>query len=123
MKILFYFWIIFAIAYESIVMLNSSKFASFKRQIKSKLEAKENLSVRMNTFLTLNFFYAIWVFIGLFSSQWIVFLLILLISQIPKRYAVLYFIDAIITLAALLFILLNAYHLHIDLPAIIWSKL
>lgn len=124
MKIIFYFWVIFAIAYESAVILNPSKFIEFKKALKSKIAKKENLTVTMNTFLVLNFLYAMWAFVGLFSSQWIVFLFILFLSQLPtKKYAFLLCVDAILTLAALLFIVLNAYHLHIDLPAIIWSKL
>ena len=67
-------------------------------------------------FVLLQLCYFIWAATGLMSSQWIPFLVLILYSFIPKGDNI--FIrkaDAILSLAILLFIVINKYHLGINL--------
>ena len=69
-----------------------------------------------------------WLFIGIFTVQWFTFLVVLLfniiiiapLSKIFKysfAYLVLHWINSLIGLAFGLFVIINHYHLHID----VWS--
>lgn len=70
------------------------------------------------------FIVALWGFIGLFTSQWIIFLslfvfnIILSLIQKTTRYSILYTIigwcSAMIQFLVGIFIIINYYHLHID---------
>jgi hypothetical protein len=62
-----------------------------------------------------NMFYFIYVFVGIFTSQWWLFLTIIAMSFIPKKKPLARKIDAIVTMAILLFILINKYYLHINI--------
>lgn len=69
--------------------------------------------------------YVFWLFVGLLSSQWVLFLLLLIFSFAivtplrklvgfsPIRY-VLTTIDTLVCIAVITFIIINKYHLHID---------
>jgi hypothetical protein len=74
----------------------------------------EEYSSTQKTVGLLMLFYFVWVFIGLLSSQWVVFSMIFIISFIPKKYIFVRWLDSLVTLIALLFILMNAYHFKID---------
>jgi hypothetical protein len=68
--------------------------------------------------------YFIWSFVGIFTSQWVLFLLLILLGFIPlKRFKAWMKIDAAISIAILMLIILNKYHLHIDVLASIKSCL
>ena len=56
--------------------------------------------------------------IGLFSSQWVCFLVVLAMSfsRIQKLGAWAIFIDSMITIVIYLFAVLNTYHFHVCLP-------
>ena len=63
--------------------------------------------------------YIIWVFAGLFTSQWILFLAIIGLSFIPKNNIIVRWVDAFLSCFVLLFIILNVYHFKIDLLSLI----
>jgi len=65
--------------------------------------------------------YIIWSFVGLLTFQWPLFLMLIFISLIPKRNIIIRWIDGVITFMLLLFILLNAYHFHINIWHLIIS--
>jgi hypothetical protein len=59
--------------------------------------------------------YIVWIFVGLFSSiNWAVFLIMIFMSFIPKKTIWFLAIDSFITSVLLLFVILNQYHLKID---------
>ena len=70
----------------------------------------------------LDLVYLLWTFGGLFTFQWPVFLFILLLGVIPKRNLALRRADALISLLVLIFIVINAYHLKIDIFQLIIGK-
>jgi len=114
LKFMFYFWGIFAILWEMNVLYNPVKVRDNYKRI---AEAKTgDIPKDLVLLLVLMAGYCLWTIIGLFSSQWICFLVIILLSLIPKKQSVvLRWIDALVTVVILLFIILNAYHLHLNL--------
>lgn len=60
-------------------------------------------------------------FVGLLSSQWVAFALIILLAFIPKRKLWFRYVNSILIIAILTFIVLNKYQLHIDLSTLIFK--
>lgn len=118
---IFYIGLIIFIIYEVYSFLNAEKINT--RQIEYKDLPKDvnkeyflwkngGFLIKLSLF---NMFYFIYVFVGIFSSQWLLFLAILLLSLIPKKIVAVRRIDSVLTIIILLFILINKYHLHINL--------
>lgn len=122
MKHLFYFIAILPLLWEMINLLNVKRAHNFHKRMKLKKGFESFTSPEKSlSFLSLG--YLIWIFIGLFSFQWIVFLAIIMLSLIPKKLIVIRWIDSLISFILLLFILLNAYHFKIDVFAALRSFL
>lgn len=113
MKHIFYLMTIVAIMYEGMVILSPRKTTNFVKGAKGK--KFDDYTDTQKSFGVCSLLYLIWDLVGLLSSQWLVFLFLLLFSFIPKPYPALRFVDAIISLLVLVFMLVNVYHLHIDL--------
>lgn len=71
----------------------------------------------------MHFFYLIWACIGMFSSQWIIFLALMLMSLFPKTNVLMRKIDATIRILILFFLLVNYLHLDWDVLGYINSTL
>jgi hypothetical protein len=118
---IFYIGLIIFIIYEVYSFLNEEKINTRLTEYKdlSKDVNKEYFLWKNGGFLIklslFNMFYFIYVFVGIFSSQWLLFLAILLLSLIPKKTVAVRRIDSVLTIIILLFILINKYHLHINL--------
>jgi hypothetical protein len=117
MRHLFYLLGIVAVLWEFTVLTQTNRILKFKKQFKK--DVKNSFDEWNSTQKTYSFFalgYIIWTFAGLLSSQWLVFLFLILISVIiPKNKVLLLKFDSIISIICLLFIILNKYHLHINL--------
>jgi uncharacterized membrane protein len=74
----------------------------------------QDMSATFATYYVVNVLYFLTCVIGLISSQWACFLLILALCFIPKRYLTWRIIDGVISILILLFVILNKYHFHID---------
>lgn len=120
MKDLFYFLAIFPLVWEFYVLTNAKEVYENHLALK-KQDKKTTLSMSDACFAVFMFFYTVWNFIGLFSFQWFVFLMFFVLSLIPKKYVWMRFVDAFTSIAFLLFIVLNAYHFHIDVWQIVKS--
>jgi hypothetical protein len=123
MKHIFYILAICPIMWELTCISNPKRVAKFRDGFK-KLK-KENIdfdkySSTQKLFGILMIGYIIWNFIGFLTFQWTVFLGLFLLGLIPKPWTWLRWIDSIISFAILLFIIINAYHLKIDVYA--WLK-
>lgn len=113
---IFYFFAIFALFYELIILIDIKSASTFLNNLTNKLKANEDLSTKEEAFSAFMVGYTAWTFIGLFSSQWILFLTLLLISIFPsKKYKWTLFTDALISFGLILFIILNKYHFHINI--------
>lgn len=110
--------IIFYIAVLSCIIIEIVQLTETKRIVNAIYRYKEDKKMTTNfgiyTFAGL-YYWAI-SFIGLFSFQWYIFLLIIIMGFIPKgKYIWVRRVDSLISIAILLFAVLNKYHFHITL--------
>lgn len=121
MQHIFYIFAAFAILYEGIVLMNPVKFLRFKEKVRiTPNELKSDIAKSWGWCLL---FYFLWCFAGLFSSQFPLFLGIFLCNLIPKKFVLTVMIDASLSFFLLLFIIINKYHLHIDITDYIISNM
>ena len=105
---------LFAILFELMVLRKPDKFRTFVKAVNNNKHG--DMTKNQMTFVLLQVGYFIWGFVGLFTSQWIPFAIIMILSIIPKgNYLFLRRVDAFLTLILLFFILINKFHLHINL--------
>lgn len=117
LKLLFYLPGVLAILWEGMNItspLETNQFVKRYRQITREKKGEDRTRAQ-NIFGALQLFYWVWCMVGLFSSQWLVFVLILILGMIPKPNIVIRFVDSVITFALILFIFINSFHLHINL--------
>ena len=120
MKVIFYLFTIIAIMYELHVLLNPKRTLSFMQELKrvSKIESDDGIkkyNLKQITFYLFSLGYLIWGTIGLMTFNWVLFLIMLLIGLIPKRYYLQYIIDSLIVIPLLVFAIVNTFHLKINL--------
>ena len=102
MEHIFYGLALFAFIWELLVLTQAKKIKEF-------LDDKEHES--RNVFGCLMFLYIAWTFLGLFSSQWVWFLAIIVLSMIPKGKIIwLKRVDALITIGLLIGLVITKYH-------------
>lgn len=107
---------IFPLLWELIAIGNIQRVHNFSKGSKALKGKKfDEYSSKQKNVSVLMLLYILWAFIGLFSSQWLTFSVLLLISLIPKKFMAIRWIDSVLSFALLLFIILNAYHFKIDL--------
>lgn len=105
---LFYFIALFPIMWESMVVTNPRKHERFSLSFKGK--KTEELSKTQKTFSMLMLMYAVWLFVGFFSSQYLFFIALFILSFIPKKNIYVRWIDAFLSLILLILIIINKYH-------------
>jgi len=108
---------IIAIIWEIIAVTNPIRISKFIGSFNNKEMDGLNKKQKALSFYMLG--YLIWSIIGLFTSQWILFLILIGLGLLPKKSPILTFINCLISLCLLVFIILNVYHLHFDLLSII----
>lgn len=113
MKFIFYAFGFLAIVWEIYVLVDPVKMHAKFQSMKKKENKNRTPMELVLGFMML--FYMLWTLIGLMSSQWLLFLVLIIMSLIPKPYVVLRWIDSLLTVAILIFMILNISHLHIDL--------
>jgi hypothetical protein len=118
-KFIFYFFGIIAILYEYWSVSNYPKLAAFKDKISEAKKNKVNMKLTQSQSIlaVLHLLYFFWAIVGLFTSQWEVFLLIFGLSMLNHwiKGEIWNLIDAILTVALIMFAILNTYHWHINL--------
>ena len=116
---IFYLLLFIFIYYEIWVIGNAKRLSEKIKEYKSIPEEGQTEYISKNshllTWALFNVFYFFYVFIGMFTSQWWLFLTIIAMGFIPKKKPLARKIDAIVAMAILLFILINKYHLHINI--------
>jgi len=124
MNHLFYFIAFLAILWEVRVLRNLPDFLALHKRNKGKKHISE-MEDKYVGLMALTWLYVFWILVGLiFSSQWIVFGIILLLSfLLPKKYKILKQINSVLTICLLLFACINAYHLKINLYQLIVNHL
>lgn len=117
----FYILIAFFIFVELIVLFSQKNIHSAVKRLKKLNKEKkgklsfDEIGASMTLYQSIGIIYLIYCLVGLMSSQWVLFALIILLAFIPKRWLWWRYVDSIVTLLILTFILLNKYHFHIDM--------
>ena len=119
MSHVFYLIGIIAMIWEMIVITSPQRVVDCMKSMKGK--KMEDVTKTQKALSFYNLGYLIWCFVGLFSTQWVLFGFILILGLIPKRNIVMCFLNGLISLGILVFIILNVYHLHIDVLSLIKS--
>lgn len=105
---------------ELLILVNIKTVHSGKKRLyklrkeKNKVEL-EDLSPGMIAYQIVGIIYLIYAVIGLMSSQWIMFAVLILLSFVPKKWIIWRYIDSFLSIAILVFIILNKYHFHFSL--------
>lgn len=116
---IFYMFIIAPILWETLVVISPRKVTNFVKDIKPMFS--NSITPRQKTLGNYMLLYLIWNIIGLFTGQWLFFLIILGLGFIPKNNTVLTFMNGFFSLIILIFIILNQYHFHIDFNSILFK--
>ncbi len=117
----FYILIAFFIFVELIVLFSQKNIHSAVKRLKKLNKEKkgklsfDEIGASMTLYQSIGIIYLIYCLVGLMSSQWVLFALIILLAFIPKRWLWWRYVDSIVTLLILAFIMLNKYHFHIDM--------
>ena len=117
----FYILIAFFIFVELIVLFSQKNIHSAVKRLKKLNKEKkgklsfDEIGASMTLYQSIGIIYLIYCLVGLMSSQWVFFALIILLAFIPKRWLWWRYVDSIVTLLILAFILLNKYHFHINM--------
>jgi hypothetical protein len=119
---LFYLLVIFFIAFEVVVLFSErtihNAVAALRHQEKEYGKGKvpyEVMNPKLVAYSIVGAFYWIVCLVGLMSSQWVAFVAIIVLSLVPKRWLWWRYIDTVLSILLLLFIVLNKYHFHVDL--------
>lgn len=117
-KFIFYFFGILAITYELWTIKNYDMNQAFVRKVEDSMKDKSiKFTDGETAFGCLQCLYCFWATVGLFSSQWLMFLILIVLSFVKYIFKSSNIIwstfDAIISVAVILFAILNTYHLHI----------
>lgn len=113
MEHVFYLLVSFFLAFEILSLFAVKKIHAYVNKYRD-LSNVQDMSATFATYYVVNVLYFLTCVIGLISSQWACFLLILALCFIPKRYLTWRIIDDVISILILLFVILNKYHFHID---------
>lgn len=113
MEHVFYLLVSFFLAFEILSLFAVKKIHASVNKYRD-LSNVQDMSATFETYYVVNILYFLTCVIGLISSQWACFLLILALCFIPKRYLTWRIIDGVISILILLFVILNKYHFHID---------
>jgi hypothetical protein len=133
LKFIFYSFSVLAVLYELWAIRNSHKIQKVKQILDdvkgvdySNLNGEQKSQVGKSCiFAVFHFMYFFWNVVGLMSSQWILFLLILIFgilsSYVFKRNKAWHTTDCILSMSIIVFAVINTYHLHIDLFDVIYK--
>lgn len=123
MEKLFYIIVTLFFVYELLVLVCRKRIFEAMKNCRNRIkEAKqegkptdvEAIGGTMVAFQIFNIFYLIFTVIGFMSSQWLPFVCLFILGLIPKRWLFIAYIDSIVSLSILAFILINKFHLHIQ---------
>jgi hypothetical protein len=128
---MFYFLIVIPIFYELCVLSESEKYTLFLDRLKNH---KENILKDSDLFSKVlligcvNIFYFVYLVVGLFTSQWILFLFLFVLSLFGFYFSKVkslsvcmwwHRVDSFLSVCILFFIIINKFHFHYDL----WSMI
>lgn len=113
MEHVFYLIVAFFLFFEIVSLVSVRKIHASVNKYRD-LSNAQDMSATFATYFVLNAVYYLSCVVGLMSSQWICFIILLALSLISKRHISWRIIDGVISILILLFVILNKYHFHID---------
>lgn len=113
MEHVFYLLVSFFLAFEILSLFAVKKIHASVNKYRD-LSNVQDMSATFAIYVVVNVIYFLACIVGLMSSQWVCFILILILSLFSKRHIVWRIIDGVISIMVLLFVILNKYHFHID---------
>ena len=117
----FYSLGLLGVLYEMYVMSNPKRVHNFITNLKGVDVELQTTTQKAYGFFQMG--YMVWAMVGMLSEQWVVFLLLLVVSVIPFRHLKAFgrFFDAVISLCVVLFLVLNHFHFKINVTDFAWS--
>jgi hypothetical protein len=127
MKFLFNFLLLIPLIVELDAIFRPIKTAEFNRryrEAKSSSEGIDSLSKDDRSMLAVRAVYYVIMLIGLLSSQWIIFMTMIILNGVfsalrTGKYAIGVFIDALICFSLVSFAIINGMHMHYNLYKLI----
>lgn len=119
MKTLYYLMGILPIFIECAKVFDPKKIVKEIEGVKAEKDIEKMIKNGGCFWIAVQLYYMIWSIAGLVTAQWPVFLLLIVLSFIPKKNIAVFWLNALFSLLALIFILINEFHLHIDLQGMI----
>ncbi len=116
MKYLFFLFTLLPIMIELYSLLNIKKIHKSLEYMTTKGSI---WSFNQKFYAGCSIIYMIWAFIGIISSQWFLFIVLIILSIIPKKWIIIRWLDAFLSLGLLFFMIINTFHLHINLFSLI----
>lgn len=121
MEFLFYIWATIALIWEMMAFSSSKKVASFKANMIKASENDTEKTDSMKAYSLFSILYFMWSLVGLFTSQYLIFLILILIAFLPKKKAWTIRLDALVSIILLLLVIMNKYHWHIDFTQVLFG--
>ena len=118
MTTLFYLLLIIPLLYELVSLMNVEVYEFARKTYCTKEIKTKDQTTNQKAYMLCGGLYLILTFIGLVSSQWLLFLAIFLINIMPRKIRynrIVFLFDTFICSAILLFVILNHFHFHIDI--------
>lgn len=107
----FYLFTLIFLLLETVTIMDTKGLFAFKKRM--DMTDADDRSFDQNVFNFINVIYRVWLFLGHYTFQWPVFVAFVALSFLPRKTILMARIDAILSLLLLVFIIINAYHLHI----------
>lgn len=120
LKIIFYFFSLIAILYEIHAFSRFDKLQGVKKRILDhSKQPKTLLSTTDNSFIAWMILYFIWTGVGLFTAQWFMFSIVIILSLLSssnwlENSKIWHKMDCVVCIVVYLYIIANAFHLHIN---------
>jgi hypothetical protein len=110
MTIAYYILLLPCFIYELTFISNPKRYRIARE--KMKLLKYKEYSSSQQSFVWCQFIYMVLVIVGLFTFQYPAFILLLILSVIPKKWLVMDLIDSVLSASILLFVIINKFHIH-----------
>ena len=114
LKLLFFLPAIAFIYYEWICISSPGSIVAMRKLMTDKEKKVKEWGPGETVYFIIHLCYTTWGLIGLLSSQWFLIGIIIVLGFIPKKWNWFVVLDSIITTILLVFIILNAFHFHIN---------
>lgn len=119
MSHIFYFFILFPMVWEMIVITHPVKITNLVKSFKGL--KVEDITPRQRRLGNYMLGYLIWCFVGLVTNQWVFFLVLVILGLIPKNKPVTTLLNGVLSLATLVLIILNEYQFNVNVYSLIKS--